>query len=455
MALVVLLVVALALVAVATLQFHSRHLQQAVADEAQRHAAWLADIDDQEAQRIAADSLGTQDGVLHAGAPVEEMVLAEDSRLWIADYDGESALWALEGDDADTLVVLSLTDAQAAVDAGRRALLLYLGVTLIFITLVGYAFFSFVVIRPLRALGVATERAANGDLASPVKVLPRNEFGEVGRQFNQMLDTLQTQREELKEQLDQIRAAHEELQKTQRSLVRSEKMASVGHLAAGVAHEVGNPLAAVMGYTDLLRDRDLDEETADELADRALKQLKRIREIIRQLLDYSRADSDTEPTAVDVADAIEEAVELVRATPKGREADIEMQIDDDIGDARAIRGELEQVLVNLLLNAVEAMDDADCDERRVTVGCRTEDGDIIIDVIDTGPGIDDEVADEIFDPFFTTRDPGEGTGLGLAITQRLIDRVDGRIEPVDSADGAHFRIELERWEVKSAEIDAV
>lgn len=440
--LVALLVLTLALVAVATTQFHKRHLQQSVADEARRHAHWLADFDDHHQRQRAGQVLNNQDGILRAGPASDDLTTAtgEDQQVWIADYEGQSAMWAVD-DDSEMVVVLSLATAQDAIDAGLRALILYLAITLLFVTLVGYAFFSFVVIRPLRALGVATERAAEGDLASPITIVPRNEFGDVARQFNQMLETLDEQRAELEEQLEEIERSHRELKQTQESLIRSEKMASVGHLAAGVAHEVGNPLAAVMGYADLLRDRSLDAESADDIADRTLAQLERIRDIIRQLLDYSRTDSESEPTAVNLEKVIDEAVHLVEATPQGRDIDIEVDIGEELPPARAISGELEQVLVNLLLNAVQAMDD-DEGPNHLEVAAHSDSDAVVVDIRDTGPGIDDEIAERIFDPFFTTREPGEGTGLGLAIAHRLVARAEGELELVDGDGGAHFRIHL-------------
>lgn len=448
--LIVLLVLTLALVAVATVQFHKRDLQRAVAEEARRHVDLLTAVDSGDEMASASAALEEQPAVLHAGSSAEcdqPVEPPDHDDVWIADYDDQPAMWAVadaDGASDATLVVLSLDDAQAAIDDGRRALVLYLAVTLLFVTLFGYAFFSFVVIRPLRALSVATQRAADGDLASPVTVLPRNEFGEVGRQFNTMLERLDDQREQLRQRLQKLHRAHEELQQTQESLIRSEKMASVGELAAGIAHEIGNPLAAVMGYADLLRDRSLDADEADEIADRTLDQLERIRGIIRQLLDYSRTDSQREPTVVDIGEVIEEAAHLVRATPEGSDADVEFEEAGDDHCVYAVGAELEQVLLNLFFNAVKAMEDADIDvdERRLEVTVDGDDEQVVIDVCDSGPGIDTEVQDKIFEPFFTTRDPGEGTGLGLAIAQRLVSRNEGTLTLVSSDRGARFRITM-------------
>ena len=448
MGLVALLMLALALVAVATAQLHKRHIQQAHADEARRHVGWLTEISDPSERARAAAIVERQPSVLHAGAVPADLTdaLPDPGQVKLASFQEQPAIWTRSAEDGEILVILSLSHAQASIDAGRHALFLYLGLTLVFVTLVGYAFFSLIIIRPLRALGIATQRAAQGDLASPIQVLPRNELGEVGRQFNAMLERLDDQRTSLQQKLEDLEQAHDELKRTQDSLIRSEKMAGVGQLAAGVAHEVGNPLAAVMGYTDLLRDRELDEETADDLAHRSITQLKRIRQTIRQLLDYSRAESDTQPTSLDAAMVIDEAVHLVRATPAAREVDIQVDLPDALPKVRAITGELSQILVNLLLNAVAAMNEADTSPALLVVSAE-EDGQFVqLDVLDSGPGLDPEIATRIFDPFFTTRSPGAGTGLGLAITQRLVARIDGTIELVESTEGAHFRVRLPRAE---------
>ncbi len=431
---------ALLLVSLATSQLHKRQLQQAVADEARRHVAWLSALPEPY-REPALTALSTNPEILFAG-PADELPAEapETAALALRPFDVHPAIWALgrPEEGPEFWVVLSLTDAQQAVTDSRRAQLLYLSLTLFFVLLVGYAFFSYVVIRPLRALSVATSRAAEGDLASPVAVIPRNEFGDLARQFNEMLRRLEEQRQELQTQLEELRL-------TQDTLIRSEKLAGVGQLAAGVAHEVGNPLSAVMGYTELLEDRSLDEATAADLADRILTQLRRIREIIRQLLDYSREDARQQPGPVDLKATVHEAAQLVQATTPGSGLQVEIDVDETLR-ARAVPGELSQALVNLLLNASRAMAEHAVDEPAVQVRAHAEDTIVILTVADEGPGVDPEVADKIFDPFFTTRQPGEGTGLGLAITHRIIERAGGEIRllaPGESG-GATFEIRLPR-----------
>ncbi|TXD43493.1 HAMP domain-containing protein [Lujinxingia vulgaris] len=436
------LVVTLALVALGVGQLHTTETRQQLIAEATRHAHTLSHIPPPQ-RTPALNALGNQPDVLFAGEIAPDGAPAQTPNF--GRYAGRPALFA---EEAGVWVVLDTTEAQTRADASQRALLLYLGLTLLFTTLVGYAFFSFVVMRPLRAIGVATRRAAGGDLASPIKVLPRNEFGEVGRSFNQMLQTLDAQRAELQERVDALERAHLELRQTQDSLIRSEKLAGIGQLAAGVAHEIGNPLAAVMGYVDLLSDRDLDEESAAEVVARTQSQLSRMRGIIRQLLDYSRPDPHAEPEAVALRPILEEALELARLSRGGRHCALELHAPDDLRPARAVPGELSQIIVNLLLNALDAMRQADIAEPRILVELQDRGDALILDILDNGPGIPPELRERIFEPFFSTRDPGEGTGLGLAIAQRLAERVGGTLSPGERlleghTRGAHFQLRLQ------------
>ncbi|RAL24932.1 hypothetical protein DL240_01610 [Lujinxingia litoralis] len=447
--LVVLLVVALALVALAVGQLHKRQVQQLLLDEAGRHARMLAAMPPSQ-RGAATEALADQPGVLFAGdaLPLEPLPAPGFGR-----FEGAPAVFA--GGASGPWVVLSAAPAQHALEANQRALLLYLALTLLFVTLVGYAFYFFVVVRPLRAIGVATRRAAEGDLASPIKVLPRNEFGQVGHSFNQMLATLDAQRAELQERLEALERAHRELKRTQDSLIRSEKLASVGQLAAGVAHEIGNPLAAVMGYVDLLGDRDLDEESAREVVARTQKQLSRMREIIRQLLDYSRPHPEASPENVVLRELAAEALELARLGRRTRPVDLVLRAPDDLPEARAIAAELSQVLVNLLLNATDALSDSDLDTPQILVDLHADEEMLYVDVIDNGPGVPAELRTRIFDPFFSTRAPGQGTGLGLAISQRLVERVGGELRAGERTligfdHGAHFELRLPRAAAPSA-----
>ncbi len=319
----------------------------------------------------------------------------------------------------------------------------FLGVGAIVILAFAYAMFTLLVIRPLRAIGVATERAAGGDLASPIGLLPSNEFGQVGRSFNVMLERLENQREELEKSLSNLETAHEELKDTQESLVRSEKLASVGQLAAGVAHEVGNPLAAVSGFNELLLEGELEPSERTELLQRSQVQLERIQEIIRSLLDFSREEGGVALGPVDVGDVIGESVRLATALPRARGKEIEVVLPQSVPPVSAVHAQLGQVVLNLLINALDAADGAE--EPRVSVAVESSQGLVVIAVEDNGPGVPEEVGNRIFDPFFTTKEPGSGTGLGLAVSSRIVDGFSGELRLARNLP-SRFEISLPVWD---------
>lgn len=359
------------------------------------------------------------------------------------------AVASLDGGDGESawraVVARSLAGAYDRLDRSRQLLLAYLGIDALFILIVAYAFLTYVVVRPIRAIGVATERAARGDLASHIEILPPNEFGQVGRSFNRMLDELRENRRELRERLDELDEAYRELEQTQESLIRSEKMASVGQLAAGVAHEIGNPLSAVTGYLEFLDDPDLDPEKRADIVARMENQVDRIQSIIRDLLDYSRDEADQAIEPVALAPCVDEAIDLLQPQPRARDVEVERDLPDDLPKIRGNSDQLVQVLINLLINAADALDGEDDESGTIEVSAVTDETSVRLRVTDDGPGIADEDLNRIFDPFFTTKDPGDGTGLGLAIAHRIMDRFDGDIEvESEPGEGAQFTLTFQR-----------
>lgn len=360
---------------------------------------------------------------------------------------------SLRGRRGQVVIATDLRSVQESIALARTSAYLFTSLTLVLLLVLGYAVFTFLVIRPIKTLSVATERASQGDFASPVSLLPANELGQLARQFNLMLEQLTRQRAQLLEQVRQLEETNTTLLQTQQSLILSEKLASVGQLAAGVAHEVGNPLAAVHGYAELLGDGDIDADELQLIAGRISKQVERIRRIIRELLDYSRTEEDTEREYVmgpfSLSECVEEALELARATGKLKHIDV---LHDEEGRAPNLpivhgnTSQTMQVLLNLILNAADALQckpDApplyrlyyEIDEERELLALYLE---------DNGPGIPDHLATRIFDPFFTTKDPGKGTGLGLAISSRIMQRMRGHLELVHGKHpelgGASFRL---------------
>lgn len=387
--------------------------------------------------------------VLHPDTDLE--VLCRDFRLLHVSWtDAESQTqgeWGEASDEPrlsitrqgrDVEVVVDSREEQVKLEQWRRLIWSFLAVEALVLLAFAYGFLTFVVVRPIRAIGVATERAGAGDLASPIQLLPRNEFGRVGMSFNQMLARIEEGQRQVQDQLEATSLANRQLRETQESLVRSEKLASVGQLAAGVAHEVGNPLAAISGYVELLRDGDLDPEDQQDIIERVQKQLERIRSTIRNLLDFSREDASSF-AAVSVRACIDDAVSLVRALPASKGVLLTCEIPLD-ARVYAAQGHLVQVLLNLLMNALDAVSESDRNgEISVKVHVAN---DVEIHISDNGPGIPENLAHRVFDPFYTTKEPGKGTGLGLAISSRLVEDMKGNLSLESSELGTTFTVRL-------------
>lgn len=262
-----------------------------------------------------------------------------------------------------------------------------------------------------------------------------NEILEVAQRFRRTVRQLNDER-------DRIEAQKDEMARMQESLVRASKLASVGRLAAGVAHEIGNPLAAVQGYLSLLKSG-LEPDQERDVLERSHKELGRINETIRKLLTYARQgeQADEPTTPIDTTAVIAEAIGLVSGHPNLRGITFTTPDKLDTEDAKGHAGRLQQVLVNLLLNAGQAIGDSG----HIEISRVESTENIDIRVTDDGPGITPDRAEQIFDPFFTTKAPGEGTGLGLAVSRALMEAMGGDLVlDAEHEGGARFVVRLER-----------
>ncbi len=238
-------------------------------------------------------------------------------------------------------------------------------------------------------------------------------------------------RRELEEKNRQIEEAYHQLQETQQQLIQSEKMATIGMLAAGVAHEINTPLGVIlMNAQRLLLKCEGDSEK--RALERICKSTERCKVIIEQLLRYARK-SDVAYELVDLNRVVEDTVALLEHVFE--DAGIKVQVNlEDISKVNGSSIELSQVLTNLLLNAKDAI--CRCEQREGTVVITTsqDNKSVILEIRDNGCGIPEENLSRIFDPFFTTKDIGEGTGLGLSVASRIVESHGGKIQ-VESKEG--------------------
>jgi two-component system NtrC family sensor kinase len=280
------------------------------------------------------------------------------------------------------------------------------------------------VVRPLGQLRRATALMTAGDWEPRIAEEGPKEIAELASAFNQMTASLAVQREQI---------------------IRSEKLASVGQLAAGVAHEIGNPLAAILGYVDILRSDlagrgDLPQADRQDALDRVKAETQRIHRIIRELLEFSRPSrEDPEPT--DPLRTVQSAQALLAPQSRFREVRVVTMPAGEVWPRVMVApSRLVQVLVNLMLNAADAM----AGKGTIVMSCQQEGRKVLLTIADEGPGIPKENRRKVFDPFFTTKPVGQGTGLGLSVCRSIVESFGGTLElaPSVAGEGAKFTIAL-------------
>jgi len=318
-------------------------------------------------------------------------------------------------------------------------LVLYVVLFAIVIAVFGTLFLSKVMVKPLKKMVDATEKISRGNFDVKVAVDSENELGHLAGAFNSMTGELAKREQSLALKLRELEQMNRELQKTQDQLVVSEKMASVGKLAAGVAHEIGNPLSIISGYLEILsRSKNLDGREKD-LAGRVEGELRRINQIIRELLEYSRP-AKPELETVDLNSIITETLKLIEVQKGFSNIETRLELSPGLPVINAGRNQLKQVLVNVFLNALDAMPGQGTLKLR-TYATEGEPREVVAEVSDSGKGIPRESLSKIFDPFFTTKEPGKGVGLGLSISLKLMEVMKGRIEVESEPDkGSIFRL---------------
>jgi two-component system NtrC family sensor kinase len=290
-------------------------------------------------------------------------------------------------------------------------------------------------------LDATARRVSRGDLSplSP-QPMPTAEMEHLQQTVSAMITNLKTARESIASQVDDERRMREELQSLQQQVIRQERLAAIGVLVSGVAHELNNPLQAILGFAELLQMQEGMPEAAR--ADLTLIQKESVRAsaIIRNLSRFGRQMS--EPTPVRLRDVVASVMELRQR--KMNELNIRVEVEEgSTGSVMAIFTELQQVLLNFAINAEQAIVHSEPATRQVIVRTGDRDGWAWIEVEDSGPGVPPEHEAKLFQPFYTTKPVGEGTGLGLSVSYDIVRSHGGRIGYRRApAGGAVFFFEL-------------
>jgi two-component system NtrC family sensor kinase len=315
------------------------------------------------------------------------------------------------------------------IDMRTRTLLVFFGVTILgmWLVLAVSNFAANQITRPVNYLVKVSQRISEGDFSVNVRVDSHDELGALEKAFNSMTTALRERDEELRKQ-------------TQQQLMRSEKLAALGRMAAGIAHEVNNPLTGVLMHGHFLLKRFPEDDPSHEDAHVVVRETTRCRDLLRNLLDFSRENIPQKRLA-GVNRIIERTVSMVEKQILLNQIRIDLNLSSRVPETMADSNQMEQVIMNLLLNASESM----AGGGTITVGTEFDApaDTIIITVRDTGCGIPPENLDKVFDPFFTTREVGKGTGLGLAVCYGIIKKHNGRIRvQSDVGSGACFTITI-------------
>ncbi len=350
------------------------------------------------------------------------------------------------------VVTLVAIDAKAA-QATPLVRLVALYTLLVGLALLVFLYIALtrLLVRPISDLSRAAERVTEGATALEVPKQGARELVDLGLHVARMTQKLLENQRQLQEKIEEKERLMADLKATQAHLLRSEKLASVGRLSAGLAHELGNPIAALLGLVELLESGGFSPEEEKEFLSRIKSEGERMHQIVRQLLDFARPslrakEVQKEPSLCDIQQSVDDVLALIR--PQKTAKDVEILVDIPAGLPKVLfsPAHLLQVLLNLMLNA---LDEVPKDEGRIRIEARIlEDGQHMrLSVEDNGKGIAPEVRDTLFEPFVTTKEVGRGTGLGLSVCRGLLEASGGRIfvedvEPAQGRSGSRFCVEL-------------
>ena len=360
--------------------------------------------------------------------------------------------------DQSVLGVLDIVYSLDEIDRSMRQNVIIIAVLSLGFVTIALLSINFFVRRliyvPLRDLESGAKRLSSGNLEQPIPVRSEDEFGELAASFNAMTAALRNSRQELREWgrtlEEKVESRTRELRIAEAEAARGEKLASVGLLAAGIAHELNNPLTGILTFSHLLRKKMPDGSPDAEDLDLVIRETKRCAVIIRRLLDFAR-EKAPEKKFCDFNQIVEDTVRIIQRPAHLRDIEITMDLDRDLPPVWVDADQMKQVIMNMLVNAQHAIEEKGSiaiRSRRVPeAGSTGPDARpvpmIELSIIDTGCGIPEQNLKRIFDPFFTSKELGKGTGLGLSVSHGIVSAHGGSIKVESTVgEGSTFRVYL-------------
>ena len=312
----------------------------------------------------------------------------------------------------------------------KQALTAYVIIFILAISLSIMIILYKIVSKPVGELVKGMERVSKGDLDHSVSIKSSDEIGKLSEAFNSMTIDIKASRHKIEEWTtsleEEVARKTEEIKKTHDALVQTEKLASLGRMAAGVAHEINNPLTGIVTFSYLLLKRFPPESTEAEDIQIIIDQTERCAKIIKNLLAFARASS-TEKGEININDVLNKAIFMVKNQEKFHNIIFNLNIDDQSLKTIGEEHKFQQIFLNMLINAADAMNE----KGSITVSTRKtsveEKNYVEVEFTDTGSGINEKDMPKLFEPFFTTKPIGQGTGLGLSITHGIVSQFGGHI----------------------------
>jgi len=339
---------------------------------------------------------------------------------------------------AGASIVLPLKGIYKTLRRTQYIFLIYIFINAFVFTFIGFYRLSRIIVKPLQRLAKRAEEYREDDKMFFLYEKEDNDFSKLSKALNSMLKQIADDKERLQTTIMSLEKANIDLKQAQKEIIQAEKLASVGRLSSGIAHEIGNPIGIVVGYLELLKQNDISEAEKKEFILRTENEINRVNTIIKQLLDFSRPSSEA-LKVVSVHSIIGETVDVFKFQPLMANVELNLSFIAENDMVMADPNQLRQVFLNLLINAVDAISSVeDHFEGKISItsevaqNASAESADhpnmLKISYIDNGSGISKENLCNIFDPFYTTKDPGKGTGLGLSVCFMIIQKIGGKIQ---------------------------
>ncbi len=337
---------------------------------------------------------------------------------------------------------MSLADVDSEIIDAQNRMVIFAIIAFLVISVTISISISRYVTRPVRELVKGTQKVAEGDLDYSISIKGEDEIAQLASSFRQMTLDLKKADDKLldwgKTLEQKVQERTEELRKTENQLIQSDKVASLGKLAAGVAHEINSPLTGVLTYSSLLLKTKKEGDPEREDLEVIVNETNRCKKIVRGLLDYARQTAP-QKTSCDINELLDKSLDLISHQATLQNVKIERKFRPDLPKIMIDVGQIQQVFINILLNAIEAM----LQGGTLTVSSGLDGEMVALRFADTGVGIPEDILHKILDPFFTTKEQGKGTGLGLSVSYGIIERHRGKLQVKSKVgEGTTFTVKL-------------